>query len=175
MEIMSSELKLDKSKKQLYLAFFTAFAVTAYIFEAVIPKPLPFVRIGLANIAVLLLIADGFAVLGFAVSLLKIVIGGFFIGTLFTLVSLISLGGSICAVAVMIIAYKTKTGLSLIGVSILGAIVHNLAQLIVLRLIMIQSDSVYRFIPILLIIGLVSGSITGFVSLLLRKKISFGA
>ncbi len=171
---MSSELRIDKSKRNLYLAFFTAFAVTAYIFEAVIPKPLPFVRIGLANIAILILLADGFNLMAFTVSILKIVIGGFFIGTLFTPISLISLGATIASVLAMILFFKIKTGLSIIGISVIGAVIHNLVQLVVLRSVMIQSDSVFRFIPLLLIIGLISGSITGVIALHLKKRITFG-
>ncbi|MDP8233115.1 MAG: Gx transporter family protein [Candidatus Zophobacter franzmannii] len=172
---MSKEYKIDKTNRILYLSFFTAFAVTVYIFEALIPKPLPFVRLGLANITILFLLADGFPLLAFMVTILKVLVGGFFIGTLISPVSLISLGGSIVSVIVMWLLLKSKLGLSLVGISVGGAIVHNLMQLVVLRLVLIQSDTVFKFIPLLLIIGLVSGIVTGIITLKIRERISFGA
>jgi heptaprenyl diphosphate synthase len=171
---MSQEFVIDRSKQSLYLSFFTAFAVTVYIFEALIPKPLPFVRIGLANITVLFLLVDGFPLMAFLVTILKVIIGSFFVGTLISPVFLISLGGSIVSVIVMWLLMKSRLGLSLLGISISGAVAHNLIQLVVLRAIMIKSDTVYQFIPLLLIVGLISGIVTGIITLKLRERVSFG-
>jgi len=59
------------------LGFFTAFAVTMYVAESFIPKPLPFMRLGLANIFILILLANNEFFSAVIVAFGKTVIGGF--------------------------------------------------------------------------------------------------
>lgn len=165
-----SEFDLHKLNPITRLAFFTAFAVTIFAAESLIPKPLPFMKLGLANIVVIfLLINFGFKD-AFIVTIAKSVIGGFFVGTIFTPTMLMSLGGSLAAVFMMYPAIKSRINFSLVGISIIGAISHNIAQLIIVRFLLIKESTVFYLTPILVIMGIVTGIITGYIASVLIKK-----
>jgi heptaprenyl diphosphate synthase len=127
--------------------------------EYIIPKPLPFMRIGLANIP-LLLALDIFPPRQFALLVLLKVLGQALItGTLFSYVFLFSLAGTISSAACMYL-FRRKTGpeiLSFTGIGVLGALASNVSQLIMARLFIFGEESKY-LIPPLLLAGLISGA-----------------
>ncbi|MCD4796102.1 MAG: Gx transporter family protein [Candidatus Cloacimonetes bacterium] len=146
------------------LAFFTAFAVTIYIVESFIPKPFPFMRIGLANILILIiLLSDGFKS-ALIVSFSKTIIGGFFTGTFLGPTTLLSLSGGIFSLIIMFIFIRSKVQFSIIGISILGATAHNFAQISIVRLILIKQNTIFYLTPLLVLMGIVTGIITGFIA-----------
>jgi uncharacterized membrane protein len=61
-------------------------------------------------------------------------------------------------------------GLGIYGISICGAIAHNLTQLAMVRAILIHSDKVFVLTPILLSIALISGSIIAYLTLYIDRK-----
>jgi heptaprenyl diphosphate synthase len=127
--------------------------------EYVIPKPLPFMRIGLANIP-LLLALDIFPLKQFALLVLLKVLGQALItGTLFSYVFLFSLAGTISS-AVCMYFFRRKAGpgiLSFTGIGVLGALVSNACQLALARLFIFGEGTKY-LIPPLFLAGLVSGA-----------------
>ena len=102
--------------------------------EYVIPKPLPFLRIGLANLP-LLLALDLFPASQFFVLLAIKILGQSLIqGSLFSFTFLLSLSGSLASGLVMLGARRVlRESTSLIGISILGALASNLVQLTLAR------------------------------------------
>jgi len=153
-----------KHDKIIIIALLTAFASSLYLVENLIPRPLPFFKFGFANVVILILLFEGKASEAIIVGISKTIIGGFLSGTLFNPSTIFSLAGSFGSLITMIIFIKMKIGFSLIGISIIGAVTHNICQLLSVRLILIRDDSVYYLIPLLIIIGIVTGILTGYIA-----------
>lgn len=116
----------------------------------------PGVKIGLANIVVmyaLLCLGKGSALTLTALkSLFVLLTRGVTAGAL-------SLGGGMLAFLVMTLLHGPKHKASLFILSASSAIAHNLGQLLVLKLLMRSVYTLY-YMPILLVSGLVMGSLT---------------
>ncbi|MDP8201589.1 MAG: Gx transporter family protein [Candidatus Tenebribacter burtonii] len=173
-EIISEEQhKLDLSNLRLiHLAFFTAFAITIYVVESFIPKPFPFMKLGLANIVVLLLLVSGNVHYALIVIIGKTIAGGFFSGLFLSPTTLLSISGSLCSFGIMMLFIKSKIRFSMIGISILGAISHNLAQIVIIRLILIKENTIFYLTPLLIFMGIVTGIIIGYIAKLFMDRIN---
>jgi heptaprenyl diphosphate synthase len=132
--------------------------------EYVIPKPLPFLRIGLANLP-LLLALDLFPISHFFILLgIKILGQSLIQGSLFSFTFLLSLSGSLASGLLMLAARRILgKSSSLIGISILGALASNLVQLTIARYLVFGS-SAWMIAPPFLLVGLVSSSILGYLA-----------
>ncbi len=148
------------SQKQR-ITFFAALCLFFSGIEYAIPKPLPFLRLGIANLPVILSLyvmrrRDTLWLIG-----LKILGQGLLTGTIFSYVFLFSAAGSFASGITMMLFYPLcKKYLSAIGLSLSGAFANNMAQLILARLILFGASSRY-IAPLLLITGLVTGVLLG--------------
>ncbi len=132
--------------------------------EYVIPKPLPFLRIGLANLP-LLIALDLLPLPQFLLLLALKVLGQSLIqGSLFSYVFLFSLSGSLASGLIMLGARRIlRDSSSLIGVSILGALASNLTQLTLARFL-VFGTSAWLIAPPFLLVGLITSAILGFIA-----------
>ena len=124
----------------------------------------PGVKLGLSNSVVLVLIALCDIKGAFCVNIVRILLSGLLFS--YPLAMVFSLAGGVSSIIVMFIFSKLKA-LSLYGVSVLGAVTHNLAQLICAYVIL--GAGVWYYSPILLLSALVCGMLTSFVSKLILK------
>lgn len=119
--------------------------------------PLPGVKLGLANIVTLValyLLKKRYVYVILALRcLMGSVFGGGITGLLF------SMCGGVLALTVMALAKKTSF-FSVYGVSILGAAAHNVGQIGAAMLLM-RSVYVAAYLPYLLLVGIVTGLLTG--------------
>lgn len=164
---------LQNTSTLIRYAFFTAVATTVYFLESIAVRalPLPFLRIGLANVVIVYLLFEREAVLAFTVNILKTLIGGFASFTLISPATVLSLLGGIGALTIMWLLMQSRLGFSLIGISIAGAVTHNVVQLLCVRWILITRDSVLLLMPALMIAGIFTGLITGVIALQLRLRL----
>lgn len=133
-------------------------AIVLSFVEGMIP-PLPAlppgVKLGLSNIVVIycLFFLNGKSACGVAVlkSLFVLLIRGVSAGFL-------SLCGGLLSVIVMLIAIRPKK-LSYLILSILGAVSHNVGQ-IAAASILFKSATVFYYLPILIVSGVLMGSVT---------------
>ena len=129
--------------------------------EYLFPRPVPFMRLGLANLPILFalkLLPFPYILL---LVLLKITGQGLISGTLASYVFLFSAAGSFTSAVVMFSVYKIPSKfISLIGVSILGALSGNIIQL-VLSVKFIFGESAWVIAPLFLGIGTVSSLLIG--------------
>ncbi|NMC57067.1 MAG: Gx transporter family protein, partial [Eubacteriaceae bacterium] len=118
-----------KTKKLLYVSLLIAFSLILSYIETFIPAiPIPGAKLGLASIATLLSLYLFDLKTSFTVVSLRIILSAF-IFTNFTAL-IYSLSGGLVSLIAMYLAIKlAKDKLSIIGVSIIGAIFHNMAQL----------------------------------------------
>lgn len=85
-----------------------------------------------------------------------------------TVAFLLSLAGGMLSLLVMALLLKMKKcPFSVVGISIIGAIIHNMAQLSVSMLIT-QTPALIYYLPVLILFSLISGSVTGVIIKILR-------
>lgn len=157
----------------LWLAFLTAAASSLQIVENLLMRllPLPFIRIGLSNVVILFLIYRNKTLQAVVVAVSKSVLGGLFTFTLLSPSTLLSLSGGLAALLIMLVAMRMRLGLSIYGVSILGAIAHNLTQLYLVHKLIIESARVFVLTPLLLSIALLNGGLIAYLTLYIEKRI----
>ena len=118
-----------RTKKLALSAILAALAMILSYVEAMVPMPVPIpgIKLGLANLVILLAIYR----LGFKYALAINCIRIFVTGLLFTGVFgiLYSLAGGLLSLLVMYLLYRTEI-FSMVGVSMAGGVAHNLGQLL---------------------------------------------
>ena len=129
--------------------------------EYLIPKPLPFLRLGLANLP-LLACLDLLPVGPFLLLLvLKAAGQGLVQGSLFSVIFLFSAAGTLASGAVMLGARRLLgQRISLIGISVLGALASNLSQLALAGAIAF-GPSAWLIAPPFLAVGLATSAVLG--------------
>ncbi|QTQ10767.1 Gx transporter family protein [Treponema parvum] len=153
----------SRDDKVRLISFFTALCMFLSAVEYAIPKPLPFLRLGLTNLPVLLSLSVLKKRDVLLLILLKILAQGFVSGTLFSYIFLFSAAGSFASGITMLALYtvlKKSKYISVIGLSLAGSLANNLSQIALARLIIFGKNT--RFIaPVLLASGLVTGVLIG--------------
>jgi heptaprenyl diphosphate synthase len=144
--------------------------------EYLIPKPLPFMRLGLANLP-LMIALDIFPFGGYMILVcLKILGQAIITGTLFSYVFLFSVTGTLSSALVMfflrrMFGYPGREKISFIGIGTAGAVVSNIMQLTLARFFIFQENTRY-IAPPFLAAGLVTGITLGaFCEVFTRKSL----
>lgn len=164
--------KLSKARRQVFLALFIAVAIVLHSVETLLPTPVPWLRIGLANIMTLtaLYLYGGRA--AWTVNLTRLALGSLLLGRLFSPGFWLSLCGVILATSAMIVVYRfAGRRLSPIGVSAIGAAGHALGQILAARLLVIQNDALWQVFPLFLFFTVFAGILTGWLTILLLKQL----
>ena len=165
-------VNIPKTKPVLFLAFLTATACSIHIFENLVMRmlPIPFIRIGLSNIIVLYLILEGRSGSALVVNIVKSVVGGIATLTLLTPGTMLSMAGGFSATIAMLAAKYAHAGFTVYGISVCGAIAHNMAQLVIVRYVVMMRDQVFMLTPILILLGMFSGILTAYLLELVMDK-----
>lgn len=145
------------------IARFSLMAAAALLvgyIESLIPivPSLPGIKLGLSNIAVLMLLY----ISGWKQALLLVIVKVTLSGLLFSgpIAMLYAGAGGLLSLAVMAAA-KRYFKASVVGVSALGAAAHNIAQCAV-ACCFIRPIAAVKLLPLLLIAGIAAGVLTGF-------------
>ncbi|MDD3392616.1 MAG: Gx transporter family protein [Bacilli bacterium] len=151
-------------KKTVRLAMFLAFSVVLSMIETLIPLfngIIPGFKIGLANMMVLaVLYIYGFKD-AFTLGILKVILVGILRTGLFSTTFFFSLSGTILSVVLMAL-FRKITPLSIIGISIIGAISHSCGQIII-AILFFNINMIY-YLPFILLFSLPSGILVGYFS-----------
>lgn len=149
-------------KKISRISMLLALSVVLGIIESSIPITfsVPGVKLGLANIIILSVIYVYGIKDGLYVSISRVLIVSLLTGSFLNITFYFSLGGAILSVAAMYIAIKAR--LSIITVSIIGAIFHSLGQIIAGSIIL--DTSLIYYLPMLGIISVITGTLVGYAS-----------
>ena len=138
-----------------------AISVALHVFEAALPNLGPWFKPGLANIVVLIALAQMGPKAAVTLAIGRVVIGSFMIGTLATPTFVMSFSGAIAATAVMLVAWRLIPGISLVGISLLAAIAHMTAQFAVAETLFIQQAVLYYLLPPMLLLSCTTGWLNG--------------
>lgn len=149
-------------KQTVHFGVFTALALLFSYIESLIPFHIgiPGVKLGLANLIIVIALYKTDVRQTFLLSVTRVVLSGFMFGNLFSIIY--SLAGGILSLLVMI-AVKKNGNFSVIGVSIMGGVFHNVGQLLIAMLVT-ESLNLFYYVPVLMISGLVTGILIGIVS-----------
>lgn len=149
------------SDKADVTALLGAFCFFLSAIEYMLPKPLPFMRLGIANLPILLAV-DILPFRWFLVLAAVKVIGMSLIsGTLFSYIALFSLFGTLAAALAMWTMRRAGGRLvSQIGVSVVGAMVSNAAQVLIARFLVFR-ETAWLIAPLFLAMGLITGGALG--------------
>ena len=151
----------DLKDSQEIVAFLGALCLFLSTIEYLIPKPLPFFRLGLANLP--LILGLGFLSLPdlLLVFLLKVLGQAMVNGTLASYVFLFSFAGSAASLLSMMLMYRLGgRRISLIGVSLSGAMLSSLVQTL-LAVSFVFGRSALVIAPFFLGSGLLTGLLVG--------------
>lgn len=156
-------------KKTAYLGLFAAIAIIFGYVESLIPffAGIPGMKLGLANLAVLFILEKYSWKEAALVSTVRILVIGFLFGNMFSI--LYSLAGAALSLTVMTLM-KKFSGFSILGISVVGGVSHNIGQLIVASLI-VENTSLLYYAPALLISGVVTGLLIGLLAGEITKRI----
>ncbi len=144
------------------VALLGAFCLFLSTIEYMIPKPLPFMRIGIANLP-LMLALDLLSPFAFvALVAIKVVGQSLVSGSLFSYIFLFSLLGSFSSAFVMYAMRRLigKRRIGLIGIGSIGALVSNLTQILLAR-VFVFGESAKYVAPPFLAAGVVTGIALG--------------
>ncbi len=146
-----------KRKTALYGLLVALAFILSYLESFLPPIGVPGVKLGLANLVVVVALYRLRPQDALAIALLRIILAGFTFGNPASM--LYSLAGGLVSFAGMTLL-KHSTTFSPLGVSVVGGVCHNLAQLAVATVVL-RTAPLLWYLPILLIAGVVTGAIIG--------------
>jgi heptaprenyl diphosphate synthase len=162
----------EGNKRVFFMAFLGAMAISFSIVESMVPKPLPWMRIGLANAITLyaFTVLKPYEVL--PVILSRVIATSILLGTLLSVSFFLSLSGALSSFIIMFLLYKhLGRFFSIVGISVAGAVTSNAAQLTLLNLLFINSRISYYFLPFILLFALIGGILSGLFARFLTENI----
>ncbi|MBN1687435.1 MAG: Gx transporter family protein [Spirochaetales bacterium] len=146
------------------VALLGACCIFLALIEHMIPKPLPFLRLGLANLPILIALGVLNPRQLSAVVLLKILGQGLINGTLFSYVFLFSAAGSLSSAVVMFAVSRLPDRVvSFVGISISGGLASTVAQLGLAFLLVFGRSALY-IAPVFLAVSLLTSIALGLIA-----------
>ena len=163
----------NQNSRLATIALLVAIGLILFVIESLIPRPLPWLKLGFAHIATLVALywLDGKAAL--LVVILRVILGSLVLGTIFNPSFFISFTAGVVATTAMIFC-KTYFGnlFSIFGISIIGAVFHNITQLAVANWLIINKSEIFYLIPIMVLTALFTGLIIALTSYFLLSRIA---
>jgi heptaprenyl diphosphate synthase len=161
----------DRTQKLARLALLLALATAIHSMEALVPFTVGWFRFGFANIIGLATLY----IFGFKDAALltigRIALGGLISGQFGSPGFLLAGAGGLSSIIVMGLAYwLAGKFLSEIGVSVLGAVSHNMAQLLVAYALLVKNESIFLLAPIMILAAIGTGVINGLAGKFLIKR-----
>ena len=156
-----------KNKVAVFGVFTSLALILSYV-ELLIPINfgIPGMKLGLANLLVVILLYKGCPRDALLLSVIRILLSGLIFGNMVSI--FYSLGGGLLSLAVMVFLKKTGQ-FTVAGISIGGGASHNVGQLLV-AMFVVQTYQVGYYLPVLLIAGVITGAVIGILSAEVLKR-----
>lgn len=166
---------MRSTRKMIYISLLIAMSLVLHIIEGMLPVPFitPGAKLGFANVITVIALytlnyKETFIVLSLRI-LLSVMFGGSISRLLYSLT-----GGVLSYIFMVITKAIGKDKISIVGVSAVGAVFHNVGQLVAASLI-VQTFSVMLYLPIMSIAGIGTGifvALVGNFAIMHLRKIS---
>jgi len=153
-----------ETRRVTNLALLVSIGLVLSIIESAFPPllPIPGAKLGLANIATVIALYLFGPAMALEVTIIRTILGGLLRGSVVGL--FLSFSGGLVSTLVMIALYLLfKRYLSVIGVSVAGAVTHNVIQLAAAYLLIHQA-AIFFYLPYLMLIAVPTGLFVGFAS-----------
>ena len=151
-------------------AILTAVALVIFVAEAQIPPvvPIPGVKLGLANIITVYAMFRLGPKDTLAILLVRIVLGSVFAGAVSAM--LFSLAGGLLCYLAMLLLRKILTERQIWVCGVIGAVCHNVGQILAAMLIY-ETAGLIVYLPVLLLSGVITGTLTGLAAQALVRRL----
>lgn len=158
-----------KVQKMALLGVLTAGAIAIAILESFIPSiGIPGVKLGLANIVILIILYELGIVEAVIVNLLRVLVVGLARGTFLGMGFFMSLTGAVFSLGIMILFYLLIKKFSVIGVSVIGSIFHVGGQILI-AMIYLGTAYIVLYLPVLAISAIITGVFVGIIAQLIIR------
>lgn len=163
--------QLNKNHKIAFCGVMIALAMILSYLESLVPihMAVPGVKIGLANLVTIIALQRLDLKSTIVISVGRIVLSNILFGNLAVL--LYSLAGAACSILIMTLLKKCRV-FGIVGISVAGAVFHNLGQIVVAVCVM-ENVRIFYYMFILLISGTVAGVAIGLLASFLLRNIRF--
>ena len=159
------------TNKLVLLSLFAAAALVLSYIESLLPPlypAVPGIKPGIANIAVLVCLYIFSAKEALVVSLIRIFVSSLLFGNVISMIY--SLVGALLSLAVMMSIKKTNL-FSAVGVSVTGAVFHNLGQVLT-AIVLLENIRIGYYMIVLSFTGILAGVLTGMAGGLVIKYLN---
>lgn len=169
----SSDRRSVSARRVAVCGVFCAVALILSYLEGFIPLGamlgIPGVKLGIANIATMVIFYRVGIYPAAMVSLLRIIISSLLFGSVTSFA--FSLCGGIVSFCILVFTRRIyERYIGLMGVSVLCAAGHNIGQIFAAFALMMESG-VFLYLPLLLVAAIPCGTVTGIISALLMRAI----
>jgi heptaprenyl diphosphate synthase len=149
-------------RKLARLALLLALATVIHTAEGLLPISVLWFRFGFANIiGIATLYLFGFKAAVF-ITVGRIFLGSLASGLFGSPAFALSFAGGTCAILAMgLVQRLCGRVFSEIGVSLVGAVAHNLAQLTVAYLLLVRNEGIFLLLPLMLLTAIGAGVLNG--------------
>lgn len=160
---------MKKTKRIALLGLTVALAMIMSYIEVLFPLnfAVPGIKMGLANIVIVFVLYRMSLADAVTVSLVRVFLVSLLFGNFMSLAY--SFTGAALSLALMAILKKTEK-FSVVGVSIVGGVMHNVGQ-IAMAVILMGTAQIAYYLPVLVITGTVTGVLIGLVSALVINRV----
>ena len=150
------------AKRIAKMSMLVALAIIFSYIEFLVPINLgvPGIKLGLANLVIVIALYIMNTMDVWLISILRILILGFMFGSGMSIIY--SIAGAVLSLIVLCIIKRIK-GFSIVGVSIAGGVCHNIGQVLV-AMVVVETTGILYYMPALLVAGVITGAIIGIVS-----------
>ena len=151
-----------KTKKVAMLGLTIALAMIMSYIEALVPLSfaVPGIKMGLANIVIIFVLYKIGTKEAILVSIIRVILVSLLFSNVMAMAY--SIAGAVLSLSVMWLLKKTDK-FSFVGVSIAGGIMHNVGQ-IIMAVILLGTEQIALYLPVLNITGTATGVVIGIVS-----------
>lgn len=166
--------KFFSTKKLAVLGVLTALSLITFLIENLLPPLIiPGAKIGLANIFPFIALVMYTPVEAFVIVAVRTLLGAIFAGNLSALMYSFT-GGVVAMTVSSILFYCVHPKISVLSISVLSAVSHNLTQNVVF-VILSSTPLMFTYAPYLVLLGILSGAFVGGVITVLVKRIPTNA
>jgi heptaprenyl diphosphate synthase len=162
---------MSLSRKISTYGVLVAVGSAIYVFESLVPFPLPLpgARWGFSNM--IIVYALPFSDMGWIMALVvgKALIGALLSGKIFTPAFFMGISGSTVAALIMFISYRTFKKVGMIFHSVMGALMNNVVQVLIGAQI-VSSWMIFGYLPYMEILAVISGSVNGVMAGVMLKR-----
>lgn len=156
------------TRKLVTLSLLIALSVVLSVIDSFIPGFVPGMKLGLANIVILLTLYNYGFLEALFVNLLRVFLASFLRGNIFTMGFFMSFSGALLSLFIMALLKRFCPKLHIVGISVIGSLFHSIAQIIV-GIIYLGSASIAYYLPILTLTSIATGIFIGLTTLYLNK------